>query len=85
MASRVLQFFRLPWAAAALWPLGRLPYTAAYAVFQALSLAALAGFLALWPKPRMMVVLACAWSVPLSFALAQAQDVTFLLLWLALA
>ena len=85
MASGVLQFLRLPWVAAALWPLGLLPYTAAYAVFQALSLGALAAFLALWPKPRLTVALACAWSVPLSFVLAQAQDVTFLLLWVALA
>ena len=42
MANRALQFTRLPWVAGALWPLGRLPYVAAYAVFQALSLAALA-------------------------------------------
>ncbi len=85
MANRALQFTRLPWVAAVLWPLGRLPYAAAYVVFQALSLAALAAFLALWPRPRMNVALACAWSVPLSFAFAQAQDVTFLLLWVALA
>lgn len=85
MANRALQYTRLPWVAAALWPLGRLPYTAAYAAFQALSLAALAAFLALWPRPRLPVELACAWSVPLSFALAQAQDITFLLVWVALA
>lgn len=85
MASPVLQFLRLPWVAAALWPLGRLPYPGAYALYQALSLAALGAFLALWPRPRLPVALACAWSVPLSFALAQAQDATFLLVWVALA
>ena len=85
MASPAFQFVRPPWVAALLRPLGSLPYPKAYAVFQAVSFAALAAFLVLWPGPRLPVALACAWSVPLSFVLAQAQDVTFLLLWVALA
>ncbi|MFB3826875.1 MAG: glycosyltransferase 87 family protein [Bryobacteraceae bacterium] len=85
MTGNALRFIRLPFFAAGLWPLGTLPYPYAYWIFQGLSLAALAAFLLLWPGDRAAAAVLCCWSVPLSMNLASGQDVTFLLLWLALA
>ncbi len=79
-------FTRLPAIALALRPLGRMPYHVAYAVWQSLSFAALAGFILLWQTgERALLVLICCWSFPLSAVFASGQDDNFLLLWLALA
>ncbi len=79
-------FTRLPAFALPLRPLGWLPYRAAYGVWQALSLAALAAFVLLWKTGRRgLLAVACCWSFPLSEAFAKGQDDTFLLLWIALA
>lgn len=79
------QYTRLPYLAALLWPLGRLPYLWAYAAFQAVSLAALSAFVLLWPQNRAAALMACCWSVPISATFALGQDVVFLMVWVALA
>jgi hypothetical protein len=80
--SDVLRFTRLPYLAALLWPLARLPYQAAWALWIALGAAALVAFCWLWPRPA--AVAACL-SVPALVGLANGQDVTFLLLWIGAA
>jgi hypothetical protein len=81
-----LLFTRLPFVAALAWPLARLPYDAAHAVWMALRLIAVFGFILLWPhSPRWLTTLACAWFVPLAGAIANGQDSPFLLLSLAIA
>jgi hypothetical protein len=82
----VWPYDRLPYHALLLWPLAQLPYLTAYWIWQGLSLGALIAFACLWPVPsRRIAVLACCWSVPLFTILAEAQDVSFLLLWIALS
>jgi hypothetical protein len=80
-----IQFVRLPYFAALLWPLGLLPFSAAYALWQALSLLALVAFVMLWPARWSTTLLVCCWLAPTYANLANAQDVTFLLLFAALA
>jgi hypothetical protein len=84
-AGPSLQFTRPPYWAVLWWPLCRLPFGWAYAVWQCLALAALVAFIWLWPSAHpWAVVLACCWSVPLSASFANGQDCTLLLLWIAL-
>jgi hypothetical protein len=79
-------FSRPPAFAALLAPLALLPYRTAYFVFQALSLLAVVLAVLLWParEDRGPIAFACCWSVPLSAAFANGQDVPFLLLWLSI-
>jgi hypothetical protein len=80
------RYLRLPVFAFVLRPLARLPYRTAYYVWQALSFTALVGFVALWPGGgRGLLLLAAFWSFPLMANFVNAQDVTFLLLFLVLA
>jgi Glycosyltransferase family 87 len=80
------RYLRLPVFAFALRPLTGLPYPTAYYVWQALSFTALVGFVALWPGGgRGLLLLAACWSFPLMVNFVNAQDVTFLLLFLVLA
>jgi hypothetical protein len=80
------RFIRLPYYAAFLWPLARLPYTAAYWVWQGLSLSAVVAFAVLWRSaaPWTTVLFTCL-SLPLVTSLMNGQDLSFLLLWTALA
>ena len=81
-----LVYNRPPFYAALLWPLGKLPYKESYFVWQALSIGALVAFILLWRIPdRKAAVLACCWSLPLILAIAHGQDLTFLLLLLAVS
>lgn len=81
-----LLFTRLPFVAGLAWPLTLLSYDSAHAAWMVLRLAALLGFILLWPhSPRYLTALACAWFVPLAGAIANGQDVPFLLLWIAIA
>lgn len=77
-------YIRLPFHAAFMWPLSRLPYQSAYVVWQILSLLAVVGFVALWRPPPFWEVL--VWT-SMSFAVLhvwlKGQDVSFLLLALA--
>ena len=80
------RYTRLPYYAGLLWPLGLLPYRAAYGVWQVLSIGALAGFAALWRPPRLgLTVLFTLLSLPVFAGLMNGQDLSFVLLWLALA
>lgn len=77
-------YIRLPFHAVFMWPISRLPYPAAYLVWQTLSLLAFAGFIALWRPPTFWEV--AVWSC-MSFAalhvFLKGQDVNFLLLAIA--
>jgi len=86
MAGVALPVSRLPVFTAFMAPLVRLPYRTAYAVFQALSLLAVVLAVILWParEDRAAMAVACCWSVPLSTAFANGQDITFLLLSLSI-
>ena len=86
MAGVALPVSRLPVFTALMAPLARLPYRAAYFVFQALSLLAVVLAVLLWParEDRAAMAIACCWSVPLSAAFANGQDITFLLLCLSI-
>jgi hypothetical protein len=78
-------FIRFPYVAVMLAPLSHLPFSVAYILWQALSLAALAIFAALWPARRPLAFVICCWFPPMAANCANAQDVTYLLLWIALA
>lgn len=81
-----LIYARLPFEAAFLYPLGKLPYRASVIVFQVLSVIALFGFVYLWPYNRPSItLLACAWSIPLLLSFMFVEDDMFLLLLLAAA
>jgi hypothetical protein len=80
------RYTRLPCYAALLWPLGRLPFHTAYLVWQALALAALVGFVLWWkPTSRSTTLLYTSLSLPVAVTLLNGQDLTFLLLALALS
>ena len=86
IAGVALPVSRLPVFTAFMAPLVRLPYRTAYVVFQALSLLAVVLAVLLWParEHRGAMAIACCWSVPLSAAFANGQDITFLLLSLSI-
>ena len=79
-------YIRLPFHAALLWPLSRLPYPAAYLIWQAASLGAVVGFILLWRQPNVAstLLMTCI-SVPVLHVWLKGQDVTFLLLAIAAA
>ena len=79
-----IQFVRLPYIAVALAPLSRLPFMVAYALWQALSMAALAVFAWMWPGRRALAAVILCWFPPVAANLANAQDVAFLLAVLAI-
>jgi len=83
--NKSIVFIRFPYVAVLLAPLSRLPFSVAYAVWQALSLAALGVFAWLWPARRPIACVICCWYPPVAANFSNAQDVAFLLLWLALA
>jgi len=79
-------YIRLPFHAAFLWPLSRLPYRTAYLLWELASLAAIVAFVALWRLPdTSSAVLFFCLSVPVFTALLNGQDTTFLLLLVAVA
>lgn len=80
-----MEYCRPPYFALALWPLSQLPYPVAHWLWLALSVAALVGFVLLWPLgKREHIAMAVCWSLPVVMCLFQSQDVPFLLLWIAL-
>ena len=82
-ADEIKAFIRPPFYAVLLSPLGRLPFRTAELIWQALLLAAAAGFIAIW-APRPLGVLLCCWFVPLWVSLIIGQDMPLLLLCAAL-
>jgi hypothetical protein len=79
-------FIRMPWFAAAMWPLARLPYIPAQLIWQALLLAGLIAFVVLWPKPSPAVraVILC-FSLPAMISILMGQDVPLLLASMAVS
>jgi hypothetical protein len=80
-----IQFIRLPYTAVMLAPLSDLPYAVAYAVWQMLSIAALAVFVWLWPARHPLALVVVCWFPPVAANLANAQDVAYILLLVAIA
>jgi hypothetical protein len=78
-------FVRLPYFAALMTPWTWLPFWVSFVLWRIATVAAAGIFIWLWPAPRHWSLLACAWSLPLAFAITIGQDSGLLLLWLALA
>ncbi len=79
-------YIRLPFHAALVWPLSRLPYPTAYLIWQVASLLAVVGFILLWRRPNIpsTLLMTCI-SIPVLHIWLKGQDVTFLLLAIAAA
>jgi len=77
-------FIRLPWFAAAMWPLARLPYIPAQFLWQFLLLCGLIAFVVLWPRPSLAIraTILC-YSLPALMNLWMGQDVPLLLACMA--
>jgi hypothetical protein len=81
-----LIYSRPPFVAAILAPLAKLPYRTSLVLFEAISFAALVGFIALWPRGSIALkTLLCAWSVPVALSFGFVREGPILLLILALA
>ena len=81
-----LCFIRMPWFAAAVWPLAHLSYHAAFWIWQGLLVGGFAVFLFLWPKPalqwRLVIV---GWSLTSMMSFQIAQDPALLLAVMAIS
>jgi hypothetical protein len=79
-------FIRMPWFAAAMWPLARLPYVPAQLIWQALLIVGLATFAALWQRPSFAIraVILC-FSMPAMIGILMGQDVPLLLACMAVS
>lgn len=77
-------FIRMPWFAAAMWPLARLPYIPAQFLWQALLIGGLVAFVVLWPRPSLAIraTILC-YSLPALMSLRMGQDVPLLLACMA--
>ena len=78
------RFIRLPYFAALSWPLSRLPFRVASELWLWAGIAAIVGFILLWPGLKIATSAAMAWSLAIGWDLTQGNDVSFLLLWIAL-
>jgi hypothetical protein len=75
---------RIPWVPLVLWPLGQLPYPVAHWVWLCVRMAAVIGFIWIWPHNlRRTTAMAVSWFLPVMAALATGQDVVFALFWIA--
>jgi hypothetical protein len=81
-----LLYVRPPAFAVFAWPLTLLSYSAASVAWYAIRIAAVIGFVLLWPHTRRgTTAIVCAWALPLAVALASGQDSPLLLLWIAIS
>ncbi len=79
-------FIRMPWFAAAMWPLARLPYLTGQFIWEALLVGGLLIFVALWPRPAFPVRVAIlCYSVPALMSLRMGQDPPLLLALMAIS
>ncbi len=79
-------FIRMPWFAAAMWPLARLPYIPAQFIWQALLIAGLVLFVLLWPRPSLAIRAAIlCYSLPALMCLRMGQDVALLVACMAVS
>ena len=77
-------FIRMPWFAAAMWPLARLPYIPAQFLWQFLLIGGLIAFVVFWPRPSLVIraTILC-YSLPALMNLRMGQDVPLLLACMA--
>jgi hypothetical protein len=78
-----IAFTRMPWVAAALWPLGKLSYAAAFWTWQVILTLSFVAFLAVCPHKQVWPF--AGLSLPLIHSWAVGQDSALLLLLVALA
>lgn len=79
-------YTRMPWFAAAMWPLARLPYLTGQFIWEILLLIGLVAFVALWPRPSFPVRVAIlCYSVPALMSLRMGQDPPLLLALMAVS
>jgi hypothetical protein len=76
------RYIRPPYYVMMFWPLGRLPYRAAYAGFVFMNLAALLFFLRIWRFDTPSII-ACTFFLPLAWSFGIGQDAPLLLLLVA--
>jgi len=83
--AKAVPFGRIPVFAVAFKPLSQLPYPAARSLWLCACIAALAGFVYLWPFCcRAWVCVAICWSAPVALCLVLGQDSTLFLFFMAL-
>jgi hypothetical protein len=83
--STAVPFSRIPANAVALKPLSALPYPVARAIWLCIGIAALGGFVMLWPfSSRAWAAVAVCWSAPVAMCLAFGQDSILFLFFAAL-
>jgi hypothetical protein len=83
--SEAVPFGRAPVFAVVFRPLSALPYSSARALWLAVELLALAGFICFWPSPhRAWVTVGVCWSGPLAMCLAKGQDTVIFLFFVSL-
>jgi hypothetical protein len=81
----VIPFYRLPFFALAFKALAVLPYPLARGLFLLIEIAALAGFVALWPlSHRRWAAVAICWSTPVAMCLGFGQDSVLFLFFFTL-
>ena len=86
VSSEGTYFIRMPWFAAAMWPLARLPYVPAQLIWQALLFAGLTAFVAFWPRPSLALRAAIlCFSLPALISILMGQDVPLLLASMAVS
>lgn len=79
-------YIRMPWFAAVMWPLARLPYLTGQFIWEALLVGGLLLFVALWPRPAFPVRVAIlCYSVPALMSLRMGQDPPLLLALMAIS
>ena len=79
-------FIRMPWFAAAMWPLARLPYLTGQLIWESLLIGGLLAFVALWPRPSLPVRAAIlCYSFPALISLRMGQDPPLLIALMAIA
>lgn len=84
--SQGTYFIRMPWFAAAMWPLARLPYVASHWVWQGFLVSGLLIFAAFWPRPSLPVrAMILCYSLPAVMSLRMSQDVPLLVACMAVA
>lgn len=84
-AANPLPFGRIPAVALAFKPISALPYEWAEELWLGIGIAALGGFVALWPlSGRRRAAMAVCWSFPAAMVLAFGQDTTMFLFFVAL-
>jgi hypothetical protein len=83
---RAIAFVRLPFYAALISPLRYFSYQRAYWIWQSISLAAVAMFVCVWPaRNKWLTAVACCWSLSLLNCFIMGQDVTMVMLALAVS